>query len=114
MLKRSPLPPRKKYLGHSKKRIPRVNAKRQAKKLKRYKAALSNPHAKAQKKRIAIRSQGICECGCGIPFTTDDPMQRGHLTYTRLGNELDSDVIAIRRSCNLAERLLRKPYQRIR
>jgi hypothetical protein len=62
---------------------------------------------------LAIRSNGVCECGCGIPFTERDPMQRGHRTYARLGHELNTDVLAVRRSCNLRERALRNPNRRI-
>lgn len=107
---------RKKWLGEGKPRKPirQVNPEATAKRLKKYKAGLSSSHARAQRKRILERAAGHCECGCGQPFTLEDPMQRAHLSYRHFGYESDDEVGAWRRSCNLRERAERKSFQRIK
>jgi hypothetical protein len=81
-LKRSALKPRTKWLARSVKRIRPVNPEAKAKRDARYSASLKSPHAKAQKKMLAIRSGGICECGCEKIITRHIP--------TRTRFDLDS------------------------
>lgn len=112
-LKRSPIknrgksPRRSGFLKRSSAPIPKSNPVAQAKRQKRYKKALSNAHARAQRKMLLLRCNGICE-KCGLPFTEDDPMERSHITYARFGNELDTDVQGWHRSENRMERAMRR------
>lgn len=53
------------------------------------------------RKFIWDRAGGLCECGCGQPFTVSDPVQYDHIIPDALGGEATAENCrAIRRSCH--------------
>lgn len=67
-----------------------------------YRDALRSPRWRELRERVFARAGGMCErkgWGC-----TGRATELGHLTYERLGDELDEDVEACCRTCNLEER----------
>ena len=57
------------------------------------------------------RSRGICECGCGQPFTAADPVDYHHRIEASLGGDATlENCIALRRSCHRIETIARAPF----
>lgn len=77
------------------KRRPKPTARKRA-----YLAALKSPHWRKLRERIRERSAGACE----VPGCDGEFQELAHLTYERLGSELDGDVQAQCRAHNQNER----------
>lgn len=83
--------------GKPRKKLPAVNVARQAKKAKRYSAALARYHRSETAKVVAARAGGQCErIVDGVRCEYVGRLIHNHLTYARFGGqELPSDVEAI-------------------
>lgn len=97
---RSPLrpgtPPKRKVS------VKRANPERQAKRRRRYHAALRSAHWKALRRQVFREQDGLCVCG-HEPMTVLD-----HKTYARLGHELREDVQGLGAVCNARETTLKR------
>ncbi len=71
------------------------NAQRHAWWWKEYDAYLGSPEWRARREKILVRSKRICEM-CGSEPATDVH----HLTYERVGEELDTDLLGLCRGCH--------------
>jgi 5-methylcytosine-specific restriction endonuclease McrA len=69
-----------------------------------------------QYERICKRASGVCECGCGIPFTFSDPLELHHIFPKGLGGRpyftyQDWQLMGIRRSCHDKEEAAGYPHR---
>lgn len=113
MIKRMKFPTRsRKPIARSTKPIarrvrpPKVNARRKAKREKRYKAHLSSAYWKNLRREIWVTTERpMCEqCGESVEY---EDYQLGHLTYARFGHEWPEDVAIQHKWCNAREAALR-------
>lgn len=103
-------------IRRSSKPIPQVNISAKARRDARYRKVISSPRWKALRGKVWARMQEhagpswsvvLCECGCGQTMTSISEMQLAHLTYSRFGHELETDVQGQTKWCNAKEAALR-------
>ena len=90
-------PRRRAWIKRGAKGLPARNPARQAKRRKRYAAALRSAHTKTLRRQVYEEQGGLCVCG-QEPMTVLD-----HICYTRLGRELREDVRGLGPVCNARE-----------